>query len=219
MIRKVSILFLFLFCLSKSLQADGGLIDLIIQCYEEYYSLSKSKSEKVIVHTQKEEVCISEPKGFREYFQTDFINFSSLREGNVTTFSFSDSIHSPLNSLYITSDYGGRNGRKHFGVDFGLEVGDPVYSVFCGKVRIAKFDSEYGYVVVIRNYNMSESVYAHLSDILVEVGQEVMVGELIGRGGNSGRSTGPHLHFELRYKGFPINPIVGDRFLKIIPVK
>lgn len=216
MMRKVSMLFLFLFGLSTFLQADGGLIDIMIQCYEEYYSLSQS--EKVPVLTKKE-VCISEPKGFREYFQTDFINFSSLREGNVSTFSFRDSLHSPLNTLLITSDYGGRNGKKHFGVDFRLEVGDPVYSVFCGKVRIAKFDSEYGNVVVVRNYNMSESVYAHLSEILVEVGQEVTVGETIGLGGSSGRSTGPHLHFELRYKGFPINPIVGNRFLKIMPVR
>lgn len=216
MMRKACISFLFLSGLSISLQADGGLVDLIIQCYEEYYSLSTS--EKVTVLNRKE-VCISEPKGFHEYFQTDFINFSSLREGNVTTFSFRDSLHSPLNTLLITSDYGIRNGRKHFGVDFRLEVGEPVYSVFCGKVRIAKFDSEYGNVVVIRNYNMSESVYAHLSEIVVKVGQEVMVGETIGLGGSSGRSTGPHLHFELRYKGFPINPIVGGRFLKVMPVK
>ena len=215
MIRKIIILFLFLFGLSKSLQADGGLIDIMIQCYEEYYSLSKS--EKTIIPTNNE-VCISEPKEFSEYFQTDFINFSSLREGNVTTFSFRDSIHSPLNALHITSDYGVRSGKKHFGVDFRLNVGDPVYSVFCGKVRIAKFDSEYGNVVVIRNYNMSESVYAHLNEILVTVGQEVTVGETVGLGGNSGRSTGPHLHFELRYKGFPINPIVKNQFLKIIPV-
>ena len=111
-----------------------------------------------------------------------------------------------------------REGRKHFGIDFRLNVGDSVCSVFCGKVRIAKWDNAYGYVVVIRNYNMSEAVYAHLSKILVSPNQEVKVGDVIGLGGSTGRSTGPHLHFELRYKGIPMNPIINGKFLKHIPV-
>jgi len=102
---------------------------------------------------------------------------------------------------------------KHFGVDFRLNVGDTVRSVFCGKVRIAKYDDAYGYVVVVRHYNESETVYAHLDKILVSVDQKVEVGQTIGLGGNTGRSTGPHLHFEIRYKGFPINPIVQSKFL------
>ena len=65
---------------------------------------------------------------------------------------------------------------------------------------------------------MSETVYAHLDKILVQVNQEVEVGETIGLGGNTGKSSGPHLHFELRYKGYPINPIVDKKFLKNIPV-
>lgn len=216
MIQKVTLFLLFLFSMSGSLHADDDIIDIIIRCYEEYYSLSESEE---IIKTEGKKVCISEPEGFSEYFRTDFIDFASLREGNVSTFSFRDSIHSPLsNTLLVTSKYGNRNGRKHFGVDFRLSVGEHVHSIFCGKVRVAKFDVGYGNVVVIRNYNMSESVYAHLSKILVKVGQEVKVGEIIGLGGNTGRSSGPHLHFELRYKGFPINPIVEDHFLKKIPV-
>ena len=109
-------------------------------------------------------------------------------------------------------------GRKHFGTDFRLNVGDPVCSVFCGRVRIVKWDDSYGNVIVIRNYNMSETVYAHLSKTLVSGDQEVKAGEVIGLGGSTGRSTGPHLHFELRYKGFPINPIVKGKFLTHIPV-
>lgn len=217
MIRKIALFFLFTFGLFGFLHADDGLIDVMIQCYEEYYSISKSEE---VVNLKRKNICIPEPKDFQKYFQTDFINFASLREGGVSTFSFQDSLHSPLsNTLHITSDYGNRDGRKHFGVDFRLTTGDPVYSIFCGKVRVAKFDADYGYVVVVRNYNMSESVYAHLSKILVEIGQEVRVGETIGQGGNTGRSTGAHLHFELRYKGFPINPIVEGQFLKVIPVK
>jgi len=111
-----------------------------------------------------------------------------------------------------------RNRKKHYGVDFRLNTGDTVRSVFCGKVRIAKYDDTYGYVVVIRNYNMSEAVYPHLDKILVVKEQKVEVGQAIGLGGNSGVSSGPHLHFELRYKGFPINPVVNGKFLKKIHV-
>lgn len=220
MIRKLVLLSIVLFSTSGFLQADDDPIGTIIRCYEDYYALSEPEKTTVKLEIPKKDVCMSEPEGFSDYFQTDFINFAALREGNVSTFSFRDSIHSPLSTaLLITSKYGGRKGRKHFGVDLRLSVGDQVHSIFCGKVRVAKFDTGYGYVVVVRNYNMSESVYAHLSKILVEVGQEVKAGETIALGGNTGRSTGPHLHFELRYKGFPINPIVDGRFLKKIPVR
>lgn len=217
------ILFLLLLFLSvprMGLHADEELIDLIIECYEEYYSLQEPEDPVLAAEFEEKIVCIPEPPNFYEYFKTDFIDFASLREGDVSAFSFRDSLSSPLKrKLIVTSNYGKRKRQKHFGVDFRLDVGDPVCSVFCGKVRIAKFDEAYGYVVVVRHYNMSESVYGHLSKILVEVGQEVEVGQQIGLGGNTGRSTGPHLHFELRYKGFPINPVIGDKFLKKLPVK
>ena len=169
--------------------------------------------------------CPPEPADFYNFFKTNFIDFASLREqeGKVTSFSFSDSLHAPLQTLTITAPYGeirkdetGKK-RKHFGVDFRLKIGDTVRSVFCGKVRIAKYDNDYGYVVVVRHYNESETVYAHLDKILVGVNQEVEVGEPIGLGGNTGRSTGPHLHFEMRYKGYPINPIVQSKFLMHVP--
>ena len=66
---------------------------------------------------------------------------------------------------------------------------------------------------------MSETVYAHLDRILVSVNQEVKVGDVVGLGGNTGRSSAPHLHFELRYKGFPIDPIIMNKFLTFIPVQ
>ncbi|MCL2040534.1 MAG: M23 family metallopeptidase [Bacteroidales bacterium] len=171
------------------------------------------------------EVCPPEPADFYEFFKTNFIDFASLREqeGKVTSFSFSDNLSSPLQTLTVTAPYGeirkdetGKK-RKHFGTDFRLKIGDTVCSVFCGKVRIAKYDNDYGYVVVVRHYNESETVYAHLDKILVGVNQEVEVGEPIGLGGNTGRSTGPHLHFEMRYKGYPINPIVQGNFLMRVP--
>jgi murein DD-endopeptidase MepM/ murein hydrolase activator NlpD len=222
--KKSYLLFLFLLgthCLYA--QQERSIIDAIIESYEAYFATNKQKEAKA----EKEEeipiiqtsVCLPKPDNFYDFFNTAFIDFASLRAGRVTTFSFNDSLSSPLSTdLIITSHYGVRGNRRHFGVDFRLNEGDPVYSVFCGKVRIAKWDDTYGYVVVVRHYNMSESVYAHLNEILVAVNQEVEVGEIIGLGGNTGRSTGPHLHFELRYRGFPINPIVRGSFLAHIPV-
>jgi len=165
-------------------------------------------------------VCPPEPDNFHDSFNQKFVDFASLRENEkVKTFSFNDSLHSPLKQdLTVTSEYGMRNKKKHLGVDFRLNIGDTVCSVFCGKVRVAKWDDTYGYVVVVRHYNMSETVYAHLEKILVDINQKVEVGEPIALGGNTGRSNGPHLHFELRYKGFPINPIINEAFLTHIPV-
>lgn len=105
-----------------------------------------------------------------------------------------------------TSDFGFRRYRYHFGVDIDLETGDSVSSVFDGKVRITNKSKSYGYIVVVRHNNGLETYYAHLSKILVKPGQEVQAGDVIGLGGNTGRSRGSHLHFEVRYKGQPINP-------------
>lgn len=106
----------------------------------------------------------------------------------------------------VTSDYGMRKGRPHYGVDINLETGDTVVAAFGGMVRIAKKNKTYGNVVIIRHSNGLETFYAHLSKILVNPNEYIEPGQVIGLGGNTGRSYGSHLHFEVRYKGFPINP-------------
>lgn len=106
----------------------------------------------------------------------------------------------------INSEFGYRRNRFHYGIDVDLNVGDDVLASFEGIVRIAKYDPTYGRVVVIRHQNGLETLYAHLSKFKVAVGDYVQAGDLIALGGNSGRSTGPHLHFEVRYLGEPINP-------------
>lgn len=106
----------------------------------------------------------------------------------------------------ITSPYGWRQKEFHKGLDIDLKTGDKVVAAFDGMVRIAQSDRGYGRVVIIRHSNGLETTYAHLSKLKVKPGQEVKAGELIGLGGNTGRSTGSHLHFEIRYKGIPINP-------------
>ncbi|MCF8253373.1 MAG: peptidoglycan DD-metalloendopeptidase family protein [Bacteroidia bacterium] len=110
----------------------------------------------------------------------------------------------------ITSNFGFRNwGRRqkfHFGTDIRMEVGDPVYAAFEGVVRIAKKSSDYGYVVLIRHNNGLETLYAHFSQLLAYPGQPVKGGNIIGLAGSTGRSTGPHLHFEVRFQGEKIDP-------------
>ncbi|MHA7128667.1 peptidoglycan DD-metalloendopeptidase family protein [Algoriphagus namhaensis] len=113
----------------------------------------------------------------------------------------------PLESTPVTSRFGIRWGRKHLGTDLDLETGDPVYSGFDGIVRIRSYDRYgFGYYVVVRHKNGLETIYGHLSKILVEVGQEVKAGEILGKGGSTGRSTGSHLHYELRYRGLAFDP-------------
>ncbi|MBI3518862.1 MAG: peptidoglycan DD-metalloendopeptidase family protein [Bacteroidetes bacterium] len=101
----------------------------------------------------------------------------------------------------VTSEFGWRKRRPHYGTDIDLETGDTVMAAFDGMVRIAKLNRSYGNVVIIRHKNGLETVYAHLSKILVEAGQTVEAGQQIGLGGNTGHSFGSHLHFEMRYLG------------------
>ena len=106
----------------------------------------------------------------------------------------------------ITSRYGPRRGRAHQGLDIGLKTGDPIYATFDGKVRVSKAAGDYGNLVIIRHNNGLETYYAHLSQRDVEVGDWVVAGQQIGLGGSTGRSTGPHLHYEVRYKGQSFDP-------------
>lgn len=106
----------------------------------------------------------------------------------------------------ITSQFGWRKGKPHKGLDIDLQVGDSVVSSFDGMVRVARTHNGYGRVVIVRHYNGLETLYAHLHRIKVKPGDIVEAGQLIGLGGSSGRSTGSHLHFEVRYKGIALNP-------------
>lgn len=123
---------------------------------------------------------------------------------------------------HVTSNYGyrARFRRNHYGIDLKLQIGDTVRAAFPGKVRLTKYEGRgYGYYVVVRHPNGMETVYGHLSRFLVKPDQEVKAGEPIALGGNTGRSTGPHLHFETRYLGIPINPAAIIDFENGVPHK
>ena len=113
---------------------------------------------------------------------------------------------SPLDEILVTSPFAWRWGRMHAGIDFNLKTGWPVYSLFDGIVRISTAGSGYGYHVMVRHYNGLESLYGHFSALKCKVGDVVKAGQLIGLGGSTGYSTGPHLHLEVHYAGNAFNP-------------
>lgn len=115
----------------------------------------------------------------------------------------------PTPSRRITSNYGYRASyrRNHKGIDVKVYIGDTIRAAFTGKIRIVRYDAGgYGNYVLIRHQNGLETVYGHLSKQLVEEDQIVKVGDPIGLGGNTGRSSGSHLHFETRFLGVAIDP-------------
>lgn len=113
----------------------------------------------------------------------------------------------PTTNTKITSKFGPRRRRMHNGIDVKVYIGDTIRAAFSGKVRMVKYERRgYGQYVVIRHENGLETIYGHLSKQLVKEDQYVEAGEVIGLGGNTGRSTGSHLHFETRFLGQAINP-------------
>ncbi len=127
----------------------------------------------------------------------DEINLRLLRKGEQFAF--------PVKSVK-SSPYGWRWERPHRGVDIALKTGEPIHCVFDGVVRIAKPMGGYGNLVVVRHYNGLETVYGHLSKINVKPRQEIKAGDVLGLGGSTGHSTGPHLHFEVRFQYETFDP-------------
>ena len=130
----------------------------------------------------------------------------------------------PTDSRVITSNFGTRWGRQHKGLDIKVYIGDTIRAAFSGKIRIVRYEPKgYGKYVVIRHPNGLETIYGHMSKQLVNENQEVRAGDPIGLGGNTGRSTGSHLHFETRLCGVALNPalmfdfrnqdVVGDSYM------
>lgn len=115
----------------------------------------------------------------------------------------------PLESGRITSPYGFRHYRIHKGIDIGLVRGDTIRAAFAGKVSRVRYERRgYGKYIVLEHAEngITRTVYAHLSKQIVKVGDTVNAGDVIGLGGNTGRSTGPHLHFEMRTGDMPLDP-------------
>lgn len=169
----------------------------------------KANAIKNAIDEIKQREAINDDEIFSSYWQSESVNpyggalIPEIKDIDVTEFV------APLKNCRISSAYGWRPrfGRMHRGVDLTLNVGDSVMSAFDGVVRLVKYEARgYGHYVVVRHNNGMETVYGHLSRTLVKPNQRVKAGQLLALGGNTGRSTGPHLHFETRYMGLAINP-------------
>lgn len=114
------------------------------------------------------------------------------------------------NDIKITSKFGYRAKfkRNHCGIDLKCNIGDTIYAAFSGKIRISNIDRRgYGKHIVIRHFNGLETIYGHMSKLLVKANEYVKAGDPIGLGGNTGRSFGSHLHLEIRFCGISIDPL------------
>ena len=155
------------------------------------------------------EECEPEPDIYTEGWESNLVN--CYKDANVPNTKVLDVRHyvMPVKGNYVTSHYGYRPqfGRTHKGIDLRAAIGDTVYSAFSGRVRLTRFErGGYGFYVIVRHENGLETVYGHLSRFLVKPDQYVKAGQPIALSGNTGRSTGPHLHFETRFMGYAINP-------------
>lgn len=125
----------------------------------------------------------------------------------------------PLERIIITSNFGPRWGRMHYATDLGLATGEAVNSTFDGIVRVKGFDANgWGNYYLVRHKNGLETLYGHLSKHVAELGEEIKAGDLLGKGGSTGRSTGPHLHYEVRYQGLAFDPQKVFDFQKKEPI-
>jgi murein DD-endopeptidase MepM/ murein hydrolase activator NlpD len=138
--------------------------------------------------------------------KTPYITFSgrgSSIENSQLWREHREKFQTPVSGVFVR---GFNNGHK--GIDVALHMGDSVRSSWTGVVRYAGYDNGgYGKLVVVRHCNGLETWYAHLSALLVQPNQPVGKGTVVGLGGSTGRSTGPHLHFETRYMGKPMDPL------------
>lgn len=120
----------------------------------------------------------------------------------------------------VTSHFGPRRRSFHNGIDLKVQVGDTIRAAFDGVVRVRRYNKGgYGYFLVLRHKDGLETVYGHLSRFLVASNDAIKAGDPIALGGNTGRSTGPHLHFEVRFLGNPINPAKMFSFEDYLPLK
>lgn len=141
-----------------------------------------------------------------EIFSYGGSNYENCRDTLVFPLLDRDTFFIPVQGR-IFGEFIWRGARMHTGIDIDLKRGDPVIAAFSGKVRKAYYNpGGYGNLVILRHPNGLETYYAHLSKLLVTSGQWVNAGDTIALGGSTGRSTAPHLHWEVRYKDNPFNP-------------
>jgi murein DD-endopeptidase MepM/ murein hydrolase activator NlpD len=169
----------------------------------------KAEDQKTTDKQQNETQTVKQP----EVVSQSIVDNQPRNEETASTSNISPCLTPlPKTKALITSPFGMRNhptlGRpvKHNGIDFGSGMGTEIYAADKGKVVVAEFNSSFGNYIVIEHRDGQSSTYAHLSKLEISKGETVAKGQLIGYSGSTGRSTGAHLHYEVRVKGTPVNP-------------
>ncbi len=181
--------------------------------------ISVVDSFMILENMEADELMIPE-MDLDENWSTDKVNpykvdISKLPESlNIDVSNFAIPV---VKNTKVNSEFGYRRRfrRFHYGTDLQIKKGDTIVAAFDGKVRIRKYDrGGYGYYLVVRHNNGLETIYGHLARFIAQVGDVVKAGEPIGLGGSTGRSTGPHLHFETRFLGKAFDPTEIFDFVK-----
>lgn len=232
--RHIALTLLLLFGVAASAQADskffkkiknalhkGNNVEVVCRDYSNlphisYFDLSGVTLESIFYNPNTPIEPICEEVKFTDFSplpdEYEIWNTHTINPYNVSLTNMKDTVkidisgYYPPSVKYVTSDWGFRRWKYHYGIDLKVHRGDTVRSAFDGTVRITRRDRGYGYFVVVRHDNGLETLYGHLNKILVKESQVIKAGEAVGMGGNTGRSTGYHLHLEFRYLGNPINP-------------
>lgn len=182
---------------SNNLYADG------IKIKRDLFLLKEIQEERILAEG---EIPVDDLYG--GIWNNRYVNAYRSIENAPDTFRVNLSNFTMPTMGHVTSNYGPRRRRMHYGIDLKVQVGDTIYAAFDGKVRVKQYERRgYGYYLTLRHPNGLETVYGHLSKFLVDEDQVVKSGEPIALGGNTGRSTGSHLHLEFRFLGNPINPV------------
>ena len=165
---------------------------------------SAANTENAEEAGSEENVASAEPEDSEEL---DSLQESNLEADAVQFLDFSGAHFPTIHGTRMNSPYGIRKHRLHRGVDMHITIGDSIVAAYPGKVVVSKYNRRgYGHYVMIEHENGTRTLYGHLKKRLVNVGDTVEGGQLVGWGGNTGRSSGPHLHFEIRYGEVNIDP-------------
>ncbi len=201
MIKKIGVYLLFS-CLIVSVYGQNGLVSL--NALEELEDINRFFDVVDTSYFLKWELPSSKWHGkVINPIKFDMTKFKESIEFRLTEGELHE-FHCPHRGR-ITSCFGPRWGSFHYGTDILLNVGDTVYAAMDGIARIVTWEPGYGYFVVLSHEGGLETLYGHLSDFLIKPEDTIKAGQPIALGGSTGYSTGPHLHFEIRFLGSPIN--------------
>ena len=211
-LKKFLKIFLFILIFVIVSSVVGAFVFLINE-YTEYQSYKKNNQEIIeFGEIYKKQQKMKEEE-LKELSNLTLDNINNLPEDKKNLmFNLIPSGNPLKREIFVTSEFGVRvhpvSGarREHHGIDLRVDIGDDIIAPAIGKVIFAGQQGGYGQVVKIEHSYGFQTVYAHLSRIDVKVGDIVGKGKKIAEGGNSGVSTGPHLHYEVRYNGTPIDP-------------